>query len=112
MNSFSQNKLNAEKIKLIKIGMTSEKVISILGKPLTIENNYLNDRKTYTFTKPIKFAENYPMLWIHFDNNMKVTQVYAKKYILWGSDDESIYMLDSNNDFENRDAKRLETIFK
>ena len=40
------------------------------------------------------------MLWIHFDKDKKVCEVYAKQYIYFGADDEDIYGFDHyNNQF-------------
>lgn len=49
---------------------------------------------TLTFTRPVTFCKNYPMLWVHFDNDYKVYSVYAKSYDgILGLDDPGIYSL-------------------
>ena len=95
--------VNSEKIKKIKVGMNSEKVISILGMPFKSEKKISSEGVMYTYTNPVKYSLNYPMLWIHFDKELKVREVYAKRYILFGADDECIYLLNSNsNPFEEQ----------
>ncbi|WP_126340432.1 hypothetical protein [Kaistella jeonii] len=91
--------VNSEKIKIIKLGMKSEKVILILGKPFKSEKEILGEGFIYSYTNPVKYSIIYPMLWIHFDKKLKVREVYAKRYILFGADDECIYLLNSNNNY-------------
>jgi outer membrane protein assembly factor BamE (lipoprotein component of BamABCDE complex) len=100
-SGFNSNKnigINTSKIRAVKVGMSVGKVISILGKPIQIKDRYESKGKTFTYTKVPKYAMEYPMLWVHFDNKKKVEAVFAKRYILWGMDDECIYALDSNSD--------------
>lgn len=109
--SYRNNRINTEKIKSIRIGMTADHVISILGKPLKIENRYENKGKIFSYTEPLEYNMTYPMLWVHFDEESNVRQVYAKKYILWGADDKCIYLLDSKYDdpkFMNTEQLRAE----
>ena len=107
----SKNRINPKNIEMIKLGMSSEDVISILGKPISIKDKFLKDEKTFTYTEPIKYAMTYPMLWVHFDNNHKVNCIYAKKYIYWGADDECIYLIDKNYNPKNPDINLLEANF-
>ena len=96
---------------MLKLGMSYKEVISILGKPVSIKDKYLRDGKTLTYTKPIKYAMTYPMLWVHFDKNYKVNCIFAKKYILWGGDNECIYGIDENYNPQNPDTTFLEANF-
>jgi hypothetical protein len=49
---------------------------------------------TLTFTQPVIFSKNYPMLWVHFDSDYKVSRVYAKSYEgILGLNDRCIYSL-------------------
>jgi len=97
-SSNSNSRINTDNIKLIQVGMTVENVVAILGKPLKITNRYENRGKTFTYTEKQENKMTYPMLWVHFDRESKVDIVFAKKYILWGADDECIYNLDSKYD--------------
>lgn len=108
----SEHRIYSEKIKKIKLGMSNQEVISILGKPINIEDTYLKDGKTYTYTKPIEYAMTYPMLWVHFNDKKEVRCVFAKKYILWGADDECIYAIDANYNPKNPDTSLFEANFK
>lgn len=132
--------VDGNKIKQVKLGMTLEEVISVLGRPYkvgapkgihnvncknlmprseldvnsssdikSIVDKFYNDtnyccegnkedmqRKyiTLTFTRPVTFCKNYPMLWVHVDNDYKVISVYAKCYDgILGLDDPGIYSL-------------------
>lgn len=75
--------VTAKNIVRIRLGMSKKAVTGILGKPVK-ENN-----QTYTYTAEI--AENHPMLWVHFNENEVVREVYAKYYEGW--DDRGIYGL-------------------
>jgi len=90
--------INTDNIELIKIGMKVEDVVTILGKPLKITNRYENKGKTFTYTEKQENKMTFPMLWVHFDKELKVDEVFAKKYFLWGMDNECIYILDSKDD--------------
>lgn len=56
------HRIDSEKIKKIKLGMSTKEVTSILGQPLDIKDTYLKDGKTYIYTQPIDYAMTYPML--------------------------------------------------
>ena len=73
--------------------MTEEMVKSILGKPFEAKSRNNKNEITYYYSKPVMFSKNYPMLWVHFDDDLKVCDVYAKRYIYFGADDEGIYGL-------------------
>lgn len=49
---------------------------------------------TLTYTRPVTFCKNYPMLWVHLDKDFKVYNVYAKCYDgILGLDDPGIYSI-------------------
>lgn len=53
-----------------------------------------NKEVSLEYTRPIKLSKNYPMLWIHLDNNFCVNSIYAKSYSgIFGLDDKCIYSL-------------------
>ncbi len=106
------HRIDSEKIKKIKLGMSAKEVTSILGQPLDIKDKYLKDGKTYTYTQPIDYAMTYPMLWVHFDLENKVNCVFAKEYIFWGTDDEVIYAIDENHNYKHPDTTRIDSIFR
>lgn len=49
-------------------------------------------RATLEFTKPVLFSKEYPMLWIHIDSLLRVSEVYSKCYGC-GSDEKTTYSL-------------------
>ena len=110
--SNDDSKINTQKIRAITVGMSMENIISILGKPIQIADRYDKKGKTFTYTKVPKYKMTYPMLWIHFDKNAKVNQVFAKKYILWGADDECIYIQDSTINHKNYNQEPLRQMFR
>ena len=90
-NSDLSKGVTANKILQIKPGMTEDMVKSILGNPFEIKSRNDQNEITYYYSKPVRLSKNYPMLWVHFDQNLKVCEVYAKRYIYFGADDEGIY---------------------
>lgn len=91
-NSNLAEGVSSKKITEIEIGMTKNDVFKIIGKPLEIQN-----KTTFVYSKPVKYSRNYPMLWVHFDENQKVREVLAKRYIYFGCDDEGIYGVSKSN---------------
>lgn len=59
-------------------------------------DDLLMPNRTFTliYTRPVKLF-SYPMLWVHFDGDYKVTSVYAKEYMML--DDACIYSIDEND---------------
>lgn len=110
-DAYNKN-ITASKITSVKVGMSIAKVFSILGKPLKIESKNSNRTRTFTYTEVPKYTKTYPMLWVHFDEDEKVRQVFAKKYILWGVDDECIYIQDSTFMKQKPDLRQLKQMFK
>jgi hypothetical protein len=82
-------------IRSIAIGMTEGQVVSILGRPLKISTDAAPAVRTLWYGEPPSREYAYPMLWVHLKNG-RVWQVYAKKYVLWGTDDEGVYSLDES----------------
>ena len=95
-NSNLTERVSVKKILEIKVGMTQNEVLGIIGKPFEIEQSYQN-KTTFVYSKPVKYSRNYPMLWVHFDKNNKVYGVLAKRYIYFGLDDEGIYHVSTGN---------------
>jgi len=92
-NSNLSKGVTANKILQIETGMTEEMVKSILGNPFEIKSENNKNEITYYYSKPVMLSKNYPMLWVHFNQDLKVREVYAKRYIYFGADDEGIYAL-------------------
>ncbi|MFT3796534.1 hypothetical protein [Flavobacterium sp.] len=106
-NSDLAKNITREKIESIEPGMSYEKVISILGKPIKVRQS-----KTLTvmeYSRPVSFSKNYPMLWVNLDRNNKVDHVYAKRYIWFGCDDEGIYLREKEN--KSMDKEKFELCF-
>ena len=67
-----------------------------------------DDRKhdrnsTLTYTRPGSLLWTYPMLWVHFDKQARVSRVYAKEY---AADDYCIYSLtaEASQNITNQEA--------
>ena len=85
------NGVTVEGIRAVRNGMAEEEVLAILGPPLGRRpSRHHPDLITLTYSKPAYFAKWYPMLWVHLRDG-KVLEVYAKRYIDWGTDDVAVY---------------------
>ena len=89
-NSDLAESITREKIESIEPGMSYEKVISILGKPIRLKS--YGNLTIMEYSRPVRFSRNYPMLWVNLNKRNKVDHVYAKRYIWFGCDDEGIYL--------------------
>lgn len=92
--------VTVESIRAVENGMTEEEVVAILGNPIerAPSVNY-PDAITLTYSKPAYFAKWYPMLWIHLRND-RVVDIYAKRYIDWGTDDIGVYGTGNDHQWE------------
>lgn len=89
-----------EAIRAVESGMTEEEVIAILGGPVGRAPSVNHpDAITLTYSKPAYFAKWYPMLWVHLRND-RVFEVYAKRYIAWGSDEVGVYGAENEPQWE------------
>ena len=86
------SQVTVESIQQIELGMTQKQAIDLLGAPLDTRRDVDRNRFTLQFSKPVPGARWYPMLWVHLEDG-RVIEVYAKRYILWGVDDEGVYGL-------------------
>ncbi|MES2545999.1 MAG: hypothetical protein V4548_14035 [Bacteroidota bacterium] len=100
-NSDVSKFVSSKKIKNITPGMTYEKVISIMGKPINVMQS--GTLTVLEYSRPVKYCKNYPMLWVNLDSNMNVDHVYAKRYLYFGADDECIYFLNAKSKFIDED---------
>jgi len=50
---------------------------------------------TFTYTRPVADTWWYPMLWVHFNSDLTVSSLLAKRYYLF-FDDEPIYTIDGD----------------
>lgn len=92
--------VTVEAIRAVQNGMSEEEVITILGEPVAYTRPvHYPDTITLTYSKPAYFARWYPMLWVHLRNG-KVVEVYAKRYIDWGSDDVGVYGIGDDHRWE------------
>jgi outer membrane protein assembly factor BamE (lipoprotein component of BamABCDE complex) len=80
--------INAEKIRAVKLGMTRGEVEKLLGPPV-LEKDVFSLR-SLQFTDDRTLAYSYPMLWVNLEKDV-VVEVYAKKYVKFGFDDEGVY---------------------
>ena len=92
--------VTVESIRAVENGMTEEEVVAILGNPIerAPSVNY-PDAITLAYSKPTYFAKWYPMLWVHLRND-RVVDVYAKRYIDWGTDDVGVYGTGNDRQWE------------
>jgi hypothetical protein len=91
--------VTARAIRTLRIGMTEAEVVETLGAPLSVKADQNGSLKTLEFTRAVR-ARSFPMLWVHLTNG-RVTEVYAKKYVWWGFDDEGLYGLSSSGHWES-----------
>jgi hypothetical protein len=94
-------------IRAVRVGMTEAEVIQILGEPIARTRNAELGVNTLEYARPVRRARWYPMLWVHLEAG-RVSEVYAKRYIWWGSDDYGVYSLSSTGQSERPD---FETTF-
>lgn len=98
-----------ENIRSVKLGMSQEQVHAILGEPLSKEPRVVDGmppREIWVYSRPVSSAFRYPMLWVHFDST-GVVEVYAKKYVYWGADDEGIYGVSQRGEWEKPDFESM-----
>jgi hypothetical protein len=90
----ASSRVTAANIERVSLGMSEAEVVAILGTPIRTDSEpYLSsDAKVMTYSRPARGARWYPMLWVHLQGGV-VTNVYAKRYVYWGFDDEGIYNL-------------------
>lgn len=92
--------VTVDAIRAIQIGMTEEEVYSILGQPFHRGPASFDPAVlTLTYSKPVFLARWYPMLWVHLRDG-RVIEVYAKRYIGWGTDDVVVYWLGEDGYWE------------
>ncbi len=79
---------------MVRLGMERQDVEQILGMPYDVADDPSAGvgRQVMTYTQPARWAYSYPMLWVHLTDG-RVHEVYAKRYILWGVDDQGISSL-------------------
>jgi len=102
--------VTADRVLMLRPGMTYEEVTTIVGPPVRMETelprhregsmdvvhrqvptaNPFGDRVVLTFSRPVRFAMSYPMLWVTLEKG-RVTDIYAKRYDAWGLDSEGVY---------------------
>ena len=94
-------------IRKVRLGMTEAEVLAILGPPLEKKENYTGGmtcgptgcqpayppgRTQLIYSREVPGARWYPMLWVYLDHG-HLSEVYAKRYIVWGADDIGVYDL-------------------
>lgn len=89
-------------IRSIRVGMTEGEVVRILGEPLSSDFDADRRVRTLNYTRAVPGARWHPMLWVHLTEG-RVSEVYAKKYVWWGKDDEGVYMLNDAGQSETRE---------
>lgn len=88
-------------IRSVQLGMTEEEVVKVLGKSLGARLNEIRGVKTLEYSRPVRRAWWYPMLWVHLKGG-RVNEVYAKRYVWWGIDHEGAYGLSDDGRWEAR----------
>jgi hypothetical protein len=94
--------VTAERIKAVRVGMSQAEVVACLGEPKEVYwSEWVGSQRRLTlqFSQPVAGVRWYPMLWVHLQNGT-VAEVYAKRYVLWGADDEGVYGLDEQGRWE------------
>ena len=88
-------KVTRASIRQIKLGNAQATVTELLGAPR--ERKDMSDGWiTLVYSRPAAGSATYPMLWVTLHNDA-VTEVYAKRYVLWGADDDGVYLLNERN---------------
>ena len=130
--------VTADRIQQVRLGMTPAQVVATLGKPLNeigsyrgqyprnvarnpdfarlplpetsyVDGDRLHDQScTFIYTRPGGFFRTYPMLWVHFDKQARVNNVYAKEY---GADDQCIYSLTLDTSQSMSNLAALQRLF-
>jgi hypothetical protein len=78
----------------VRVGMSEAEVIQVLGEPVARTPHPELGVNTLEYARPVRRARWYPILWVHLKAG-RVSEVYAKRYIWWGSDDYGVYSLSS-----------------
>lgn len=82
--------VTAQRVRSVRVGMPEREVLRLLGEPFRSRFDPTLGRTSLEYARAPRFARSYPMLWVHLKDG-KVAEVYAKKYVWWGLDDEGIY---------------------
>lgn len=78
-------------LRQVQLGMTSTEVLTLLGPPVsTNERANGGSERILEYARPSR-GYAYPMIWVRLRND-SVVEVYAKRYFLWGKDDEAIFV--------------------
>lgn len=90
--------VTCDRIRSLKLGMTRVDIEHVLGQPFR-EDTEIPGRVVLHYSREVAYARSYPMLWIHLQND-RLVEVYAKRYFLWGLDDEAVYLLSDRGRWE------------
>jgi hypothetical protein len=102
--------VTAERVLQLRPGMTYAEVVNIVGEPFEMERELPPHKEgsvtvvgrkeptydpngshvTLTYSRRVGGVWSYPMLWVHLRAG-RVDEVYAKRYFMFGVDDEGIY---------------------
>jgi hypothetical protein len=106
----ASSRVTVANVQRVSLGMSERDVVATLGPPVTTtpEPYYGPDAIVMEYSRPVRAARWYPMLWVHLRGGV-VTEVYAKRYVLWGLDDEGVYLL--SKDDPHPDPTGLRTTF-
>jgi hypothetical protein len=90
----ASRRVTVRNIAHVSLGMSQDEVVATLGPPFSVEPEpyQASDAQVMNYSRPAKNARWYPMLWVHLRGGA-VAEVYAKRYVWWGTDDEGIYLL-------------------
>jgi hypothetical protein len=92
--------VSCSSIRSIRLGMTDAEVVSILGEPIAREPGYPAGVTTLVYSRPVRGARWYPMVWVHLRNG-RVLAAYVKKYLFWGADSVGVYGLAEGQSWES-----------
>ena len=102
--------MTADRVLQLRPDMTYAEVVQVIGEPLAMErelpehkegstivvgreeppNDPNGNHVTLTYSRPVRGVWSYPMLWIHLRSG-RVDEIYAKRYFMFGADDQGIY---------------------
>jgi hypothetical protein len=98
-------------IRRIRIGMSERDVVGLIGNPLEVElERGSPEKRTLKYSRPVSGAMTYPMIWVGLEDD-KVRLVYVKRYFMWESDDDAVYLL--NDRYVNGwESSRFKSVVK
>ncbi len=106
----ASDRVTAANIQRVALGMSEADVVAALGSPVKTVPvpEHGPDAMVMEYSRPVRAARSYPMVWVHLRGGV-VSEVYVKRYVLFGVDDEGVYLL--SREHPRPDPAGLRTTF-